>query len=330
MEFRPIERFPGAFQQSVTAEEIWAVCRRVFGAGVRVVSATELGAGMYNNTYQVVVAGQDRPVVLRVAPEPVRQFRSERELMRNEYASVPWLTSLAPMMPRVIAADWSHEVIGRDYLVQSFLDGVPAPERLGAYPRSTWPVFFRQMGAIARDVHAVRGPHFGPVAGPAYATWSQAVIASLHDIAADLDSVGLEAADLCKVASAVVGQHRAVLDEITEPRTLAGDLWTVNVMLDATAAEPTITGVFDLDRTWWGDPAADWTIRMAAAKPGTERDAFWESYGPLDRSPAAVLRSRIYEARHIGAIRLERHRLANADGVRGTYDDMTAVLADLT
>jgi aminoglycoside phosphotransferase (APT) family kinase protein len=110
---------------------------------------------------------------------------------------------------------------------------------------------------------------------------------------------------------------------------LTGDLWTVNVMLADGAPEPTITGVLDFDRTSWGDPAADWTIRMAQAKPGTEREAFWETYGSVDRSSRAVLRSRIYEARHIGAIRLERHRLGNADGVRETYSDMAAVLADL-
>ncbi|WP_344639628.1 aminoglycoside phosphotransferase family protein [Kitasatospora cystarginea] len=312
----------------MTADEIQAVCRRVFGDDASVVSATELGAGMYNNTYRVAVAGQERPVILRVAPEPGRQYRSERQLMRNEFASVPWLTALAPLMPRVIAADWSHEVIGRDYMVQTHLDGVPAPERLGSYPRSSWPSFFNQMGAIARKVHAVRGPHFGPVAGAAYAAWSAAVTASLEDIAADLDSAGLDAADLRKIAI-VAGQHRAVLDEITEPHLLSGDLWTVNVMLAADMPEPVISGVLDMDRTSWGDPAADWTIRMAQAKTD-ERQAFWDSYGSLDRSPPAVLRSRIYEARHIGAVRLERNRLGNANGVLDTYATMAAVLAELS
>ncbi|MGV9772339.1 phosphotransferase family protein [Streptosporangium sp. NPDC003464] len=331
MEFQPIERSARAFQQTVTAEEIQAICHRVFGAGARAVSAVELGLGMYNTTYRITVTGQERPVILRVAPEPERQFRSERQLMRNEYASVPWLAVIAPLTPQVIAADWSHEVIGRDWMVQSLLDGVPAPDRLGAYPRSAWPGFFRQMGAIAGAVHAVRGPHFGPVAGPSHATWGQAVIASLEDIAADLDGIGLDSADVRKVA-AVAAEHHPLLDEITEPRMLTGDLWTVNVMLDATAPEPVITGVLDMDRTLWGDPAADWTIRMALAKPGTERDAFWDGdgYGALDRSASAVWRSRIYEARHLGAVRLERHRLGSAEGVRGTYDDLAAVVAELT
>jgi aminoglycoside phosphotransferase (APT) family kinase protein len=184
------------------------------------------------------------------------------------------------------------------------------------------------MGTITRSVHDVRGPCFGPVTGPGYAAWGEAVIASLEEIAADLDGAGLDAADVRKVA-AVAAHDRAVLDEVTEPRLLTGDLWTVNVMLDAGAAEPTITGVVDMDRTWWGDPAADWTIRMALAKRD-ERVAFWEAYGERDRSPAAVWRSLVYEVRHLGAVRLERHRLGNTAGVRSTYDTMAAVVADLS
>ncbi|MGW2651736.1 hypothetical protein ACWC2T_44445 [Streptomyces sp. NPDC001393] len=99
--------------------------------------------------------------------------------------------------------------------------------------------------------------------------------------------------------------------------------------MEATAPEPSITGVLDFDRTLWGDPAADWTIRMALAKKG-ERETFWESYGTPDRSPAAVWRARIYEARHPGAIRLERRRLGKTDAVAESYGAMVAVLAELT
>ncbi|SHM24803.1 hypothetical protein SAMN05216268_109244 [Streptomyces yunnanensis] len=85
-------------------------------------------------------------------------------------------------------------------------------------------------------------------------------------------------------------------------------MWTVNALLDPVAPEPVITGVLDFDRTWFGDPAADWTIHMATAKED-ERTAFWEPYGALDRSPTAVWRAREhvdYRAMlvrdHIGAL----------------------------
>jgi aminoglycoside phosphotransferase (APT) family kinase protein len=328
VEFRPIERAPGAFQQSVTAEQVRAMCRRAFGAHVRVLSAVELGNGMYNSTYRLDL-GADAPVILRVAPEPARQLRVERELMRNEHASVPYLAPIAPLMPRTLAIDFTHEVIGRDYLFQTMLEGVPAPDGLAAYPRPQWTSFFRQMGTIARSIHAVRGIRFGPVAGPTFATWSQAVIASLHEAAADLDDAGLDATDVREVAAAAA-RHPAVLDEITQPRLLHGDLWTVNTMIEPGAAEPTITGVFDCDRTSWGDPESDWTIFLATRRPGSERDAFWETYGPLASTPGAARRSLFYRARHLAGARLERHRLGHSTDIPATYDDMRHVLTALT
>ncbi|BCY11498.1 phosphotransferase family protein [Actinoplanes sp. L3-i22] len=322
---RHLERRADAFQQPVGAAEIQAVGVRVFGPAARLVSAVELGLGMYNNTYRLTVEGQEHDVVLRVAPEPGRQFRSERQLMRNEYATLPWLSPIAPLLPRVIAADWSHEVIGRDWMVETLVAGVPAagPDGLVAYPRESWRGFYRQIGAVTAKVHAVRGPHFGPIGGPGFASWSQALAAAFADIVADVEGCGLDAADLRAVAAAAAGRAE-VLDRITEPRLLAGDLWTVNLMLAEGAPEPTISGVLDLDRTLWGDPAADWTIRMALAKPGTDRDAFWadDSYGPMDRSPEARWRAQVYEARHLGAIRLECHRLGDAEGVQNTYREM--------
>lgn len=211
----------GGFQRPLTASG--------FGANRRskVASATELGTGMYNTTYRVAVEGQERAVILRIAPERERQFISERALMRNEYASLPYLAGLGPLLPRVLAADFTHEVLGRDYMVQSLRDGIPATEHLRTYPRSAWPVYYRQLGEIARRVHDVRGPAFGPIAGPAYGSWSEAVAASLEDIASDLEGIGLDASDVRKVIMAA-HHHLAVLDEITAPRMLAGDLWTVH------------------------------------------------------------------------------------------------------
>ncbi|MBB5866726.1 aminoglycoside phosphotransferase (APT) family kinase protein [Allocatelliglobosispora scoriae] len=324
MDFSPVERENGSFQQSVTADQIISMCRRIFGDGAGVVSADELGNGMYNNTYRVDVADVG-PVILRVAPEPSRQFGSERELMRSEYASVPFFAPIAPLVPRTLGADFTHEVIGRDFLFQTLLPGRPVPQALGGYDRQLWPSLYRDLGTIAAKIHAVRGPAFGSIRNPQFARWSDAFVALLDGLAADVDSVGLDSADIRQVAS-IAGKQQAVLDEITEPRLLHGDLWTVNVMLVEDAPQPTITGVFDNDRTLWGDPAADWTIRMAAKKPGTERDAFWETYGAPSTTPGAAIRSLFYEARHVAAIRLERHRLGKTEDVPETYGQMRDII----
>ncbi|WP_241835080.1 phosphotransferase [Pseudofrankia asymbiotica] len=163
---------------------------------------------------------------------------------------------------------------------------------------------------------------------PGFDTWSDTLVAFFTDLAGDLDRAGLDSADAREFATEA-GKHQGVLDEITEPRLLHGDLWTVNVMMESGAPEPTISGVYDNDRTLWGDPEADWTIFMAAKKPGTERDAFWETYGSRPATPSAARRSLFYLARHIGAIRLERRRMGNSDAVPETYEQMRDVLDQL-
>ncbi|MFG2667574.1 phosphotransferase family protein [Streptomyces sp. NPDC048387] len=327
MEFHVIERSANAFQQGLTERQILAVIRRAFGPSAEVRSARELSGGMYNTTYRIALAERGEPVVLRVAPEAGRQFRSERELMRAEYASVPWLAPIADLMPRVLAADFTQAVIGRDWMIQSFLPGTPAPELLGSYPKETHGAFFRQLGEITAAVHAVVGPWFGPVTGPGHARWSEAVVTSLHLIAEDVESCGLDAADLRKAADAAQAGAE-VLDEVAVPRLLTGDLWTVNTML-APAPVPTICGVLDMDRTWWGDPEADWTMRMARAKQDA-RLAFFDSYGRPAETEAGAWRRHVYEVRHLGALRLERHRLGNEVGVRDSYRLVAEEVSALT
>jgi aminoglycoside phosphotransferase (APT) family kinase protein len=328
LEFRPTERAPGAFQRSITEEQALAMCRRAFGAQVQPVSAVELGYGVYNSTYRVDL-GTDRPVILRVAPEPSRQSRAERSLMRNEHASVPYLAPIAALMPSTLAADFTHQIIGRDYLFQTLLDGVPAPDGLAAYPRPEWAPFFRQMGTITRRIHAVRGDSFGWVAGPRFARWCDAYTSLLGDLAAALEDAGLDASDI-RVAAVAAALRSPIFDEITEPRLLHGDLWNANVMISPTAAEPTITGVCDCDRASWGDPAADWSIYRAGQRPGTERDAFWDTYGTLPATSGAAQRARFYQILHVGNLRLEEHRrVGKSEGVRASYGEVRALLGQL-
>jgi aminoglycoside phosphotransferase (APT) family kinase protein len=328
VEFRPTERAADAFQQSVTEDQVLAMCRRAFGDQVLPISVVELGLGAYNSTYRIALdAGQT--VILRVAPEPGRQTQAERSLMRNEYASAPYLAPVAALMPRTIMADFTHEVAGRDYLFQTLLDGVPAPDRLPAYPRPEWASFFAQLGALHRRIHQVRGDSFGWVAGPRFPRWLDAFRGSLADVAAALDSAGLDATDIKETADIASAQSE-VFDEITQPRLLHGDLWTANVMVSPTAAEPAVTGICDCDRGSFGDPAADWGIFRASQRPGTERDAFWETYGPLPSTPAATRRARFYQILHLATLRLEVHRSTGmSDEVRNSYPEIRELINQL-
>jgi hypothetical protein len=68
---------------------------------------------------------------------------------------------------------------------------------------------------------------------------------------------------------------------------------------------------------------------VAGQRPGTERDAFWETYGRAADSPGATWRGLVYRAAHTGAIRLERHRMGTPEKIPATYEDLTTILGQL-
>jgi aminoglycoside phosphotransferase (APT) family kinase protein len=325
--FQAIERTADSAQHPLTPAQIEAICSRAFGEGTRVASAIELGDGTYNTTFRIALESGEE-MILRAAPEPARQFRSERAFLRNEHAAAPYFAPVAAYLPRTLAVDFTHDLVGRDYVIQTVVPGVPAREGLMRYERPAWASFFRDLGEISRRMHAVPGSGFGPVAGPLAPTWSEALRTQLSLIAEDLDQLGLEAADVRRLA-ALAQRRRDLLDEVTEPRLLHGDLWTINVMVEPDAPEPTVSGVFDCDRTWWGDPESDWAIYRAAERPGTERDAFWAGYGPLSEGPAARWRRLFYVARNLATVRLERQRLGLTDAVADSYGELGEVLRQL-
>jgi aminoglycoside phosphotransferase (APT) family kinase protein len=320
VDFQPVDRAADSFQRGVTPDQLTALARRAFGPDTQVRSAVELGGGLYNNTYRVALAGQP-PVILRIAPEPGRQSRTERALMRNEHAALPHFAPIAALLPRTLFADFTHQLIGRDHLWQTLLPGVSAAQALASYPASERPGFTGQLGALTAQVHAVRGDRFGPVAGPTFTTWSEALLAGLSDTAADLADAGLDTTDLRAIID-VAHQGRAVLDEVTEPRLLHGDLWVPNVLLAPDSPRPRIVGVLDHDRAWWGDPAADWTNHLIARRPDPERAAFHASYRPPAADPGARWRELVYRARHTAAICLERHRLGKRDRIPDSYREL--------
>jgi len=324
MDFSAVERQPGAFQRPVSPAQVDALLARTLGEGVPVARVVEIATGTYNNTYRVELADRE-PVVLRVAPAPSLQHRGDYQAMRNEHAATPLLAVLGPLVPRTLAVDFTHEVLGRDALVQQLLPGISASAVVPDWPSTRRASFFRALGAITRTAHSVRGEEFGRVAGPTWPTWSAATVVHLLDLAADLDDLGGDGTEIRRVADAAE-RYADDLDELSVPRLLHGDLWLLNVLV-ADNADDAITGVLDHDSAAWGDPAGDWTLQKIREGAGTERDAFWETYGPPpDSSPARTLFAR---AATLAATRLDVQRRGILEQIPRHHWDLAPVLAQL-
>ena len=327
MEYTIIHRDALAFQQPVAPEHIQAMCERAFGQGVLIHSVRELGGGQFNNTYLLTLAGQ-APVVLRVAPSPKRTvFWHERFLMRRELAMQPFLAPIDPLLPTVLMSDCTHQVLARDYLFRRWIPGElwwgVATELTTEEHDKLW----CQFGRLVRTISSVQGDAFGIVQyGPQYSSWSLTLFDWLARTITDADYMCVDTTLLHHLLEFAC-DHDHILDEITCPRLLNGDLWLFNLLIQRAGEGPRIVGVLDADRGSWGDPFADWTFflleRRATAK---EQALFWHGYGERpEAEPGVRLRSLVYQGLHQGKIL----SVARRDGNERALNKAALALAEV-
>lgn len=322
MQFVAATRDPDHFQASLTADQVLAVCQHAFGASVSVEHVQELTTGYFNSTYIVQMAGMEK-LILRVAPaERARIFPNERFQMRREYAVQPFLAPVCPLVPKTVWADFTHQVIDRDYVFQSFIEGEAWGKVRDSLTDEENNAIRRQLGAIARRINSVVGQRFGfPSPEPGFARWSDALLdflRGMHEnvLAGGLDDVG--SGQLLEW----VGAHRALFDEIRQPVLCHGDLWPANVLIERTADGPQIVGILDSERAMWADPEFEWIYHLGGQKP-----AFWEGYGPRDQSEGAAVRALAYRGIFLVLVWMEQQRFhSDASSVRV---DLPKVLAQL-
>jgi aminoglycoside phosphotransferase (APT) family kinase protein len=304
------------------------MCQRAFGEERQVLSVKELGGGLYNNIY-LVGCRDMQPVILRVGPHPTRQGRSDRNLMRNGYAGLPFFAPIAPLLPSIIMADFTHQILERDFMFQSYMEGDQWAQVMETFTSEEKKILWRQLGSITQKIHAVQGDHFGSSALDAhFSSWSLNITNWLTNTIHDLEELRLDAADI-KNLLAIAQANSKLLDEIIQPRLLHGDLWTVNILVKHADDGPSITAVLDSDGISWGDPLADWTIFLLHRYAGTEADAFWETYGQAEKSLGVQFRALMYQGGHIGGARLEHHRLHHSETVKRSYRDIQAIIEAL-
>ena len=316
MEFLPIEQPASAANpNSLTADDIRAMCQRAFGSDAQILSVRELGGGTFNTTFLITLA--DQQVILRIAPPPTAELEwHEQWLMRREQNIQPFFASLGTLMPRTLMADFTHQVVPRDYVFQTYLVGERWEDIADSLAPEEELALWDQFGRITKTIHSTAGKTFGgPHPMPEFPTWSQTILDRLERTIRAMTEARLELTDI-HVVLEIVQKNTALLDRIQQPHLLHGDLWLFNLLIQRSPTEPNIVGVLDADRAWWGDPLADWTMFVLAmsASPETQQfhERFWQAYGGRTQTAGTVFRIKVYEALHVGtalvwAIRHQDH-----------------------
>ena len=317
-------------QTKLTSEQITAMCQRGFGSEVKIESVQELGGGTFNETYLVELAGKTK-VILRVAPPPLADiYWDDVALMRREHHILPFFASIATLMPKIIMTDFTHQVVERDYVFQTYIEG----ERWSDIEDELTPdentELWRQCGKIVKQMHKTAGEQFGhPQPGRQFSRWSEMISDRLARIAESMLAYQLEATAFTAISDAA-NTNISLLDEIDTPHLLHGDLWTFNLIVRRDNDNPIITGVLDAERAWWGDPMADWimfllTVRQNKPEWQQRLCAFYDGYRTPKSSGAAQFRQKIYKAMHIGDASVWCSRNGDEEGIVRAYRELSEI-----
>jgi aminoglycoside phosphotransferase (APT) family kinase protein len=287
---------------TLTTDQIMAMCQRGFGPNLDTESIRELSGGTFNTTYFITFVDQ-RKVILRVSPHQTADTPwDETLLMRREHAVQPFFAPVAALMPKTLLVDFTHQLIDRDYMFQTFVEGERWDDVMDELTATENDILWNQFGNILKQIHNVHGETFGlPKPGFQFARWSEAVVDRLERALKSAKENQLDLPHLTSILE-LVRSHPQQLDEIQVPCLLHGDLWSFNILISRGAQDPAIVGILDADRAWWGDPMADWTMFILAHAEQTEgHSQFWQAYGQPEDTPSARFRASVYDAMHAGA-----------------------------
>lgn len=312
---------------ALTPDQLAAIVRHAFGPQATLVEAHPVGGGTVNEVWQLRIAGE-RDVILRVAPSPESAASGPSWLtpdgLRREQAAIALLPSLATLLPETVRFDGSRAIVDRDWVVQTIVPGRPWSEVDAALDDQARIGLWRQMGAICRAVHEVRGPAFGPAYDPAFPTWSALLLDDARGLLDDAVRFGIDAGPFRRLLAALEAD-RALLDRVVTPALIHSDLGPRHCFVEPDADGVwRIVGLIDLEFARFADPMSESTIVLFGLTPPDDRflAAFWTGYGPLETPPGGERRATRYAAIALGWVATDLARL-------GWEDEVPAVLADL-
>lgn len=251
----------------------------------------ELGHGWFNVAYRITLR-DGRRVVLKIAPPPdVEVMTYERGAMGIELAALRMIAERTTVpVPRVDHADTAHDLVDADWFVMPYVDGDNLDVSRDVLDPGVVVACTEALGAANRELNAIRGPWFGPLAGPGDPSWRVAFTGIVEDVLRDGERRGVDIGRDYGVVRQVLAEHAGVLDAVTEPRFVEWDLWAGNVLV----REGRIVAVIDHERALYGDPLMESGFVGSQTPAFGDSSAFMRGYGWPELTADEQLRRRLY------------------------------------
>jgi aminoglycoside phosphotransferase (APT) family kinase protein len=253
--------------------------------------ARELGHGWFNVAYRIRLR-DGAEVVLKIAPPPqVEVLTYERGAMATELAALRLIAEHTSVpVPRVDYADQSHELCDADYFFMPYIDADNFAVVRASLPAAESDACDEALGAVTRELNSIRGAAFGPLAGPADATWRACFTRMIGDVLADGERRAVDLGYGYDVIREMIAADEDSLDEVTEPRFVEWDLWAGNVMI----RDGKIVAIIDHERAFYGDPLIEAGFTALDLPAFGDSTAFMRGYGLVELTPTERRRRRLY------------------------------------
>ncbi len=260
----------------VSNKIIQRIVKQALGKNERIQRISILRGGLFNSSCKITLNNK-KAVVLRVGPPAGKALLGhEKGLLRRETAIAEALWNNGLPVPAVLAKDFTHRLIKRDYILQEYKEGQNWHYQQKRLTKRENSRLYRQLGEMARRIHSVKDTPKGfgfPYPFRRHSLWSRFLEKLLILQNSDLQAYSLLALDkdirLLELLKAV----RPVFDRISEPCLVHGDLWPRNVLIADHGKGFRISALLDCERGLWGDPDFEWVFHCWCMPP-----SFWKNY----------------------------------------------------
>lgn len=261
-------------------DEIRRMTEKCF-PGSTLIRSRELTEGLFNAAYEVFGDGPlAAGAVLKTGPAPGTKILTyEKEIMKAEVEVYRLLEQTDVPVPKVLASDFSRETTDGDYFFMSRLEGELWKNADKKKRAAFRPQLMKELGACNAAIHSIRGSWFGYLKEDAhyrYDTWYEAFYGMMDDILEDGRRDGHELPG--EEIRAVVRRCRKALEKVKEPRLVDYDIWAGNIFVKPSGDGLTISGIIDFERSFYGDPYADFTSAMELFQDVEKEPEFEEGY----------------------------------------------------
>ena len=278
----------------LTRETLSMLVHNAFGDGTEIYEFEELTQGWYNTAYAITLSSGHRTVIKVSPPDDAAILSYEHDIMRTE-VEVMRLVEPNPNIPvpHISASDLSQSLIPNNYYFMDYIQGDVWNDIAKDLTEAQNREISHQLGQLTAHINSYHNHTFGYYAlEPKFSSWMEAVRVMFTMLFQDADTFDIDLPIGLAEVDTWLTLHQRTFSEITLPRLVHWDLWQGNVFVDmeGNGNVPTICGLIDFERVYWGDPLGEAFFRKGG------NTAFIQGYGqPMLATESQRTRNLFYD-----------------------------------